>query len=192
MRLKFDFGLDSVRDEVSVNFGDVEDANVIGAKELQHKWRALMKETWEALAINTSVRELILDELPPKWTSAYYTDPFRQLLGQLESATFNFFGFEDYDGCRTGTALGCNNFLRNLDALFFRYMTGLKHLNIRAFDLLGLDNDLPDIPLALKPEDLPLLQSLKLENYVISLELVSFIRGHTQILAFSTLMNALA
>lgn len=182
IRLKFDFGLDNVRDVVSVNFEEVEDHNITRAKELQHTWRALMKETWEAVSTNAFVRELILDELPPKWTSAYLTDAFRQFLGQLESATFNLFGFAECEDFLTGSTAGCNYFLRDLDELFFRYMTRLKHLHIRAFDPLGLGNSVYRIPLALKPKDLPLLQSLKLENCIICPELVSFIRGHTQIL----------
>lgn len=60
-------------------------------------------------------------------------------------------------------------------------MSGLKHLHIQAEDPLGLGGQ-NYIPLALKPEDLPVLQSLKLENCFVSPELVSFIQGHTQVL----------
>lgn len=61
-------------------------------------------------------------------------------------------------------------------------MTGLKHLHIQASDPLGLDDYPPYLPLALKPEDLPLLQSHKLENCFICSELVLFIQSHAQIL----------
>ncbi|UKZ60940.1 uncharacterized protein TrAtP1_002212 [Trichoderma atroviride] len=180
--LKYNFGLDNDYDDVYFHFWDEEDVIATRTEELQHEWRALMNETWEAVAANIFVRELVLDQLPPKWMSTYYTDAFRQFLGQLESATLNLFGFEDYIGYRTNSAPGTNSFLRNLDASFFRFMTGLKRLHIRASDPLGLEDYPPYIPLALKPEDLPLLQSLTLENCFICSELVLFIQSHAQIL----------
>ncbi|RFU80802.1 hypothetical protein TARUN_1404 [Trichoderma arundinaceum] len=183
VRLKFDFDLDNEEDQVHRFFQDVEDAEEVRMEELRDKWRALLNETWEALVANSLVRELILDDLPPKWTSTYHNDAFRRFLGQLESATLNIFGMKDYSEACTNTMRGCREFLIDLDASFFRHMRGLKHLHIRASDPLGLGNDsLPYTPLALKPEDLPLLQSLKLENCFISSELVSFIQSHAQAL----------
>lgn len=183
--LKFDFNLDDHDDcDILSLWGDVvEDASTVRREETREKWRALMNEAWEALAANTFVRELILDELPPKRTSAFYTDNFHRFLAQLESATIRIFGMEDFIEWRTNRARDPHDFLSNLDAVFFRHMKGLKHLHIQASDPLGLaDLDNPYIPLALKPEDLPLLQSLKLENCFVCAELVAFIQGHAKIL----------
>ncbi|KAL7914502.1 hypothetical protein GGI35DRAFT_434520 [Trichoderma velutinum] len=183
VKVKFDFDLDNEANEVYRDFESPEDANITQEYEQREKWRALMNETWEAIVVNSFVTELILDNFPPKWTSTFYSDAFRRFLNQLESATFNIFGMEDYTGVRTNTMGEYREFLRNLDALFFRHMRGLKHLHIQASDPLGYaTGHLTFIPLALKPEDLPLLQTLKLENCFICLELISFIQGHAQVL----------
>ncbi|KAL7946165.1 hypothetical protein V8C42DRAFT_322649 [Trichoderma barbatum] len=186
VRLEFDFDLENEDFEVWWDFDFPNSEDYIRAEELHCKWRALMNETWEALAANTFVRELILDELPPKWTSAFLSDAFRQFLGQLESATFNIFGMEDYVPWRTNKVLGCCDFLCHLDDTFFRHMTGLKHLHIQASDPLGSmgawGERSPDVSFPFKSESLPLLKSLKLENCFICAELVSFIQSHAQVL----------
>lgn len=186
VKVKFDFDLDNEDNEVYQDFDFHEYANYTRERELREKWRALMNETWEALVANTLITELILDCFPPKWTSTYRTDAFRQFLNQLESATFNIFGFEDYSGIRTNTMIDYCEFLRNLDALFFRHMRGLKHLHIQASDPLGDTEHGGNtfIPLALKPDDLPLLQSLTLENCFVCPELISFIQSHAQVIKF--------
>ncbi|UKZ80839.1 hypothetical protein TrVFT333_008604 [Trichoderma virens FT-333] len=72
----------------------------------------------------------------------------------------------------------------------------LSRLEFATFNILGTDNGagwktntdplglegFRHIPLALKPEDLPLLESLKLMRCFVGPELVSFIRGHKQVL----------
>ncbi|KAL6834452.1 hypothetical protein V8C40DRAFT_88889 [Trichoderma camerunense] len=186
VKVKFDFDLDNEDNEVYQDFDFHEDANYTRERELWEKWRALMNETWEALVANTLITELILDGFPPKWTSTYRTDAFRQFLNQLESATFNIFGFEDYSGIRTNTMMDYCEFLRNLDALFFRHMRGLKYLHIQASDPLGSAEYGGNtfISLALKPGDLPLLQSLTLENCFVCPELISFIQSHAQVIKF--------
>lgn len=179
VRLKFDFNLDDDEPDVYVYFDFEENADQVRFYERSYKWRALMNETWEALVTNTSMRELILNELPPKQTSAYSTDVFRQFLSQLESATFHIFGGEDYAGLRLTITSGGQDFFERLDDSFFHHMRRLKHLHIQASDIIGNDYY---IPFPLKSESLPLLQSLKLENFFISSELVSFIQGHAQVL----------
>lgn len=182
IKLKFEFDHPNDFNLVFNYLGEDEDAEMTSWEEEDYRFRALMNETWEAVAANISVRELVLDRLLPAWTSTYYTATFRQFLGQLESATFNLFGSEDHEGFRTNTAPGASSFLRNLDASFFRYMTGLKHLSFRASDPLSHEDYPPYIPLALKPEHLPLLQSLKLENCFICSKLVLFIQSHAKTL----------
>ncbi|KAM6482212.1 hypothetical protein HDV62DRAFT_397630 [Trichoderma sp. SZMC 28011] len=184
VKVKFDFDLDNEDNEVYQDFDFHEDANYTREQELRVKWRALMNETWEALVANTLITELILDWFPPKWTSTYRTDAFRQFLNRLESATINIFGFEDYSGVRTNTMVEYCQFLTKLDTLFFRHMRGLKYLHIQASDPLGYTAEATSIPLALKPGDLPLLQSLTLENCFVCPELISFIQSHAQVLKF--------
>ncbi|KAL7788524.1 hypothetical protein V8C43DRAFT_287843 [Trichoderma afarasin] len=187
VKVKFDFDLDNEANMVSDDFDYDEDANYTRERELREKWRALMNETWEALVANTLITELILDDFPPKWTSTYRTDAFRQFLNQLESATINIFGFEDYAGIRTNAMIDYCDFLRNLDALFFRHMRGLKYLHIQASDPLGYadgNGGNTFIALALKPGDLPLLQSLTLDNCFVCPELISFIQSHAQVIKF--------
>ncbi|RFU76439.1 hypothetical protein TARUN_5795 [Trichoderma arundinaceum] len=162
-------------------FEGVENEEYVREREETWQWRALMNETWRALAANIHVRELILDGLIPKWTSSFRTEEFRQFLSRLDFATFNIFGMDNGAGWKTNTVWGYIEFLRELDTSFFHHMTGLKHLTIHASDPLGLEGH-RHIPLALKPEDLPLLESLKLENCFVGPELVSFMHGHTQVL----------
>ncbi|KAK4062648.1 uncharacterized protein Triagg1_9766 [Trichoderma aggressivum f. europaeum] len=185
VKVKFDFDLDNEANEVYLEFEFSEVEGYTRVRELREKWRALMNETWEALIANTFVTELILDWFPPMWTSTFHTDAFPQFLNHLESATVNIFGFEDYSGVRTNTVGEYRKFLSNMDALFFHHMRDLKYLHIQASDPLGYANGhLTSIPLALKPDDLPLLQSLTLENCFVCQELISFIQGHAQVLKF--------
>lgn len=162
-------------------FDAIEDADYVREKEQSWQWRALMKETWQALAPNNYVRELIIDKFIPKWTSTFYTDEFRLFLSRLESATFNIFGMDNGAGWKLNTTWGYIDFLSTLDTSFFHHMRRLKHLHIQASDPLGLEG-FHYIPLALQPIDLPVLESLKLENCFISPELVSFIQGHAKVL----------
>ncbi|KAK7966210.1 C6 transcription factor [Apiospora aurea] len=165
-------------------FEAIEDEDYVRAKEHQWKWRALMNETWRALSLNARVKALTVKGFLPKWTSAFRTEAFRQFLAHLDSAVLGIWGLDNCAGWKTNTVEGYVNFLsQSLDHVFFRHMPNLKHLEIHASDQdpLGLQG-VHHIPLALKPEDLPALQSLKLANCYVGPELVSFIRGHAQVL----------
>ncbi|KAM0261003.1 hypothetical protein ACHAQJ_002438 [Trichoderma viride] len=192
VNLKFDFDFDEGDDwdeghpDASGGnsiylFEGVEREDYIREREETWQWRALMNETWRALAANIRVRDLILDGLIPKWTSTFRTEEFRQFLSRLESATLSIFGMDNGAGWKTNTVWGYIEFLRDLDSSFFYHMTGLKQLTIHASDPLGLEG-YRHIPLALKPEDLPLLESLTLKDCFVGPELVSFIRSHVQVL----------
>lgn len=186
LKFGFDFDHDNEWDDHSGSwsiylFEDEESEGYVREREQTWQWRALMNETWQALAGNFHVRELIMDEFIPKWTSTFRTDRFHQFLSRLESATFNIFGMDNGAGWKTNTVYGYIGFLRALDAPFFHHMTALKHLAIHARDPLGLEG-FHHIPLALKPDDLPMLESLRLHNCFVGPELVSFIRGHAQVL----------
>lgn len=158
-----------------------ETEEYIQEREGAWHWRALMNETWRALAANMHVRELIIDECVAKWTSTFRSQEFRQFLSRLESASFNFLDLDKIGGSMANTMVGYKEFLSDLDNSFFHHMTQLKHLTIVASDPIGLEG--PNYtPLALKPGDLPLLESLKIRRCFVGPELVSFIQGHTRIL----------
>lgn len=190
--LKFDFDFDDGEewdtgrpDEVEAMsiyvFRCGETEEYVREREETWQWRALMNETWRALAANIHARELVLDNFIPKWTSTFRTEEFRQFLSRLETASFDILGMDNGACWQTSTEWGYTEFLSNLDASFFHHMTGLKHLSINATDHLGLEG-MCHSQLALKPDHLPLLESLKLRRCFIGPELVSFIRGHTQLL----------
>ncbi|OBT61434.1 hypothetical protein VE03_08972 [Pseudogymnoascus sp. 23342-1-I1] len=189
VRLRFDFDFDDGEEwDSGVSMGtsiwvfeEPEDDDYVREQEGIWKWRALMKETWEALSANDYVRELILEDFIPKSTSTFGTDEFRQFLSRLESATLNILGLDNGACWKTNTQDGYIEFLENLDTSFFHHMSGLKHLHIQAGDPLGLSG-VRYISLALKPNDLPVLHSLKLENCFVCPELVSFVQSHTQVL----------
>ncbi|KAL7952861.1 hypothetical protein V8C34DRAFT_318675 [Trichoderma compactum] len=172
--LKFDFDFDDGEEWDS----DHPDA-VMGMEETW-QWRAIMNETWRALAANIHVRELILDELIPKRISAFITEEFYQFLSRIEAATFKIFSMDNGAGWKTNTVWGVVNFLERMDTTFFHYMTGLKYLAIHAEDPLGPQST-RHIPLSLMPDDLPLLESLKPTRCFVGPELVSFIGRHLNV-----------
>ncbi|KAL6792594.1 hypothetical protein GGI42DRAFT_335001 [Trichoderma sp. SZMC 28013] len=162
-------------------FEGVETEQQVREREETWQWRALMNETWRALAANIHVRELIVDELIPKRTSAFITEEFHQFLSRIEAATFKIFGMDNGAGWKTNTVWGVVDFLEGMDTTFFHHMTGLKYLAIHAEDPLG-HQPTRQIPLSLMPDDLPLLESLKLTRCFVGPELVSFIGGHLNVL----------
>lgn len=190
--LKFDFDFDDGEEWDSEHpdavmgmsiyiFEGVETEEQIREREETWQWRALMNETWRALAANIHVRELIVDELIPKRTSAFQTEEFRQFLSRLETASFKIFGTDNGAGWKTNTVWGYVDFLEKMDTTFFHHMTGLKHLAIHAADPLG-HQPVRTIQLSLMPDDLPLLESLKLTRCFVGPELASFIGGHLNVL----------
>lgn len=182
VKLGFRFGFDDEDLDPFDIYDFPEDANSVRLSERYSKWRTLMNETWEALVGNALVRELILDELPAKWTSTHYTDAFRRFLNQLESATIHIFGIPFTDW-RINTTREYREFIKCLGAGFFHHTDRLKHLHLWATDPLGLACEgWPYIELPLRPEDLPALQSLTLENCFVTPELISFIKLHAQVL----------
>ncbi|EHK47250.1 uncharacterized protein TrAtP1_010093 [Trichoderma atroviride] len=181
----YDYGSDEAWDTLEGGsiyvFRDAETEEYIREREEAWQWRALMNETWRALAANMHVRELIIDNFVTKWTSAFRTQEFRQFLSRLESASFDFLGLDNGAGWRTNTMGGYLEFISELDSSFFHHMTGLKHLTIIASDPIGLEGH-NHTPLALNPGDLPLLESLKIRRCFVGPELVSFIEEHAQVL----------
>ncbi|KAL7892455.1 hypothetical protein HDV63DRAFT_267510 [Trichoderma sp. SZMC 28014] len=182
VKLGFKFGFDD-EDLYPFDICDSpEDANSVRLSEKYEEWRRLMNETWEVLVGNSLVRELILDELPTKWTSTYNTDAFHRFLNQLESATIHIFGIPHTE-CRVNITNEYEAFIKWLGAGFFHHMDGLKHLHLWATDPLGrVEESMPHIELPLRPEDLPVLQSLTLENCFVSPELIPFLKLHAQVL----------
>ncbi|KFZ18885.1 hypothetical protein V502_03912 [Pseudogymnoascus sp. VKM F-4520 (FW-2644)] len=183
-----DEGWDEDDEGLSVRGSDVfweidNDNDLILTKEQRWEWRSVMKETWEALATNSSVKELICEDFIPKWISTFRTDAFRQFLGRLESATFNIVSLNGDDNAVLSYLHGYSSFLANLDDSFFHHMTALKNLHIQAADPLGcVQDEWHYTPLALKSRDLPALTSLKLEHCFVCSELVLFVQSHAQIL----------
>lgn len=56
----------------------------------------MMHETWTAIGASRTVKELIIINFIPKWTSAIYTAEFRQFLSQLESASISVWGADHH------------------------------------------------------------------------------------------------
>ena len=162
-------------------FEGVEDEDHVRRVETKWQWRALMNEMWLALSQNQRVRELVIDGFIPKWVSAFRTAEFHDFLARLETATISIWGSDNGAGWKTCTVFGYCHFLEHLDDSLFRHMAALKHLNLVAEDPLGLEG-FRHIPLALKPDQLPALETLELKNCYVGPELVDFIRGHGSVL----------
>lgn len=184
----FDFdghdGWDDAHSRSIYVFEDEEDGADIEAREQKHYWRALMRETWEALSANPHVADLGVQQLVPKSTSAFLTEAFADFLGRLESAALTIWGTDNGVGWKSNTVSGYVEWLGDdLGGAFFRHMTHLKHLAIHASRCgpLGCEG-VRHIPLALEPGDLPALESLTLANCYVGLELVAFVREHAAVL----------
>ncbi len=61
-----------------------ESREYVKSQEGQRAWRALMNDTWAALAMNHSVKDLRIRKFLPKWTTAFETAEFCEFLGRLE------------------------------------------------------------------------------------------------------------
>ncbi|KAK7971394.1 hypothetical protein PG989_016410 [Apiospora arundinis] len=184
----FEFDVDAWDDDGEgfsiYTFEEPEDEGRTRDKEEYWEWRALMKETWQALSSNPHVKDLTIKEFVPRWTSAFRTDDFRSFLGRLESANLSILGMDNGAGWKTNTVECYVIFLaEDLDQVFFHHMHNLRYLAIHASEEgpLGCEG-LRHIPLALKPDDLPALHSLILSNCFVGPELVDFIRSHAQTL----------
>ena len=110
---------DSGRDSSIYVFDCIETEEYALRSEKNFIWRALMNETWQAVSINEYARELIIDDLIPKWSSTFRTDGFRQFLSRIESATFNILGMDNGAGWHVNTTWGYVDFLSRLDEPFF-------------------------------------------------------------------------
>ncbi|KAK8015358.1 hypothetical protein PG990_008654 [Apiospora arundinis] len=184
----FEFDVDAWDDDGEgfsiYTFEEPEDEGRTRDKEEYWEWRALMNETWQALSSNPHVKDLTIKEFVPRWTSAFRADDFRSFLGRLESAHLSILGMDNGAGWKTNTVEGYVIFLaEDLDQAFFHHMHNLRRLAIHASDEgpLGCEG-FRHIPLALKPDDLPVLHSLTLSNCFVGPELVDFIRSHAQTL----------
>ncbi|GAB0138275.1 hypothetical protein EsDP_00006512 [Epichloe bromicola] len=164
-------------------FENPETKDEVATQEQNWHWRALMNETWQALAANTRVRRLYISGFVPKATSAFFTDEFRQFLSRLTWVAIDIWGAQYHwnTNMQPNTKSGYVEFLSALDDTLFRHMTGLTYLELRASPSapLGLAGT-RHIPLALKPEHLPELYTLRLQNCFVGPELVEFIQGHAE------------
>ncbi|KAK6818977.1 Vacuolar protein sorting-associated protein [Apiospora arundinis] len=95
----FEFDVDAWDDDGEgfsiYTFEEPEDEGRTRDKEEYWEWRALMKETWQALSSNPHVKDLTIKEFVPRWTSAFRTDDFRSFLGRLESANLSILGMDN-------------------------------------------------------------------------------------------------
>lgn len=160
-----------------------ETKDEVAVQENNWHWRALMNETWQALAANTRVSQLYISGFVPKATSAFFTDEFGQFLSRLTWVTIDIWGAQYHwnTSMRPNSKLGYVMFLSTLHDTFFRHMTSLRYLDLRASHSapLGLAG-VRHIPLALEPEHLPKLVTLRLENCFVGPELVRFMQGHAE------------
>ncbi|KAK8043991.1 hypothetical protein PG993_004015 [Apiospora rasikravindrae] len=195
-QIHFDFDLDNFEqwDEGGVGldaFADSETESEVAAKEQKWKWRALMNETWAALSENGHVRDLTVNDMIPKPTSAFRRPAFQSFLARLESATLRVWAGDHCGGWSAHLFNGYVEWLSSrhermlgLHESFFCHMRGLRHLEIHAGPkgFLG-GTGTHNIPLtALEPDILPSLRSLTLTNCLVGRELVDFIRGHAGVL----------
>ncbi|KAK7931163.1 hypothetical protein PG985_001875 [Apiospora marii] len=151
-------------------------------------WQIKEDETWQALSMNQHIKTLTVNCLNPATRFDFNNDDSRNFLARLESANFCIQRVHNDEMCDNTITFSdyLNFFEAKMDSLLLSHMHNLKRLGIWAPETGwedGYDSQVR-IGVGLLPGTLPVLESLKLVNGVISKELVSFIHDHTHSLTF--------
>ncbi|KAH7038013.1 uncharacterized protein B0I36DRAFT_74036 [Microdochium trichocladiopsis] len=163
---------------------------VVRAKEERYPWRSLMRDVWSALAENTAVKKLVVEDAVPKPTSTFYSPAWVSFLGGLQELEVSMMTGDNGAGWEANTLDGYLYFeCVQLRDLFFRHCTNLARLRLVAGprSSFGGGGEIDasgdpqfgwcEGPLPLDEADLPNLERLELKNMFISKKLAEFIVG---------------
>ncbi|KAM3554711.1 hypothetical protein ARSEF4850_006338 [Beauveria asiatica] len=161
--------------------------------EQRYRWRAVLNETYRAIAKNLIVRKLELVNMMTISVSAFYTRRFGRLLGRLTSATINIRSPGEFLIGNVLNLPGYCEFISRMPEVFFSRMHELTYLKLEGpwdYTLGGKDPNAVEMPL--RPGDLPLLQSLELTDILVCPELAEFIVDHAKTLSSLTLVECVS
>ena len=130
----------------------------------------------------------------PKAVSTYFTPEWREMLGRLEEISFSLLGLDDNGGgWWINAGYGFLDFVSRLDEFFFNDLHSVRKFYFEAPEecSAGLRRD-RQVPLAIFPGQMPLLESLHLSVIFIGPELLTFLRGHLKALKCLELNNCMS
>ncbi|KAM3527441.1 hypothetical protein NHJ13051_002979 [Beauveria bassiana] len=161
--------------------------------EKRYRWRAVLNETYQAIAKNTIVRRINFSDVIALTVTAFNTRRFSELLGRLTSASISII---DPTFCWANNATdipGYRRFITRMPEIFFRHMHQLTHLMLGVVQCYPLGDREPNgINFPLRPGSLPLLQSLQINHSFVCPELVEFIADHAKTLTCLILVDCVS
>ena len=165
---------------------EAETAEQVRVAEERNGWRTLMAQSFNALADNNKIgfQHLELRQLAPYEVSTFNSEKFHKLLNAVKRFSLSLRGWENGAGWNLNTMPAFGNFARKLDTWFFNHLHSVEHLVFEASDTapIGLDPGRYHAHLALKPDQMPLLRSIKVVDLFVCPELVVFLTAHLQAL----------
>ena len=158
-------------------------------------WRALMAETWKALANNqdTKLKTLGIKKLGPINISTFSNPEFHRFLGQFERFHLSIYGEDDGAGRRINQGEPYETLMAKLDIYFFDHLTSVTDFVLKAPEEgpLGL-NGQSYVVLALKRDQMPALKTIYLEYLIVGEVLVDFLVCHEKMLESLRMKNCSA
>jgi len=166
-------------------FDEEETEDEIQSAEENEGWRALMAKTFDALSQNDkpSIKTLKIEKLYPLELSPFRSEAFHDFLSPLDRFDLSLFGGENGAGWCINCSNGYLEFVSKLDTYFFDHLQNITEFHLRADETgpLGLRGN-RHADLTLRPDQMPLLKSVFLQNIFVSPELVDFLVGHSETL----------
>ncbi|KAL9022244.1 MAG: hypothetical protein Q9185_000644 [Variospora sp. 1 TL-2023] len=184
------FDLEKIHEDHFEDFSQEDEEETEGQTreaEAKQAWRALQKQTFEAITSMDSnkCRELVVKICPLKPTSVFGSTQ----MNQLESFSFEIYAQDGVGWC-TDTLFCFHHYVEKLDHYFLDALTNVTRLTIsghkdRPFGLTEMYAAL--VPL--KPEHVPKLRELEMKWYFIQETFVDFLEAHSATLERLTFSN---
>ncbi|KAL8896546.1 MAG: hypothetical protein Q9207_007658, partial [Kuettlingeria erythrocarpa] len=182
---RLDFG-----DFVDPDDRDQESEEQIVEAEGRQAWRALQRQTFDAISKDNSsrIRHLVVKTCPLKAPSLYGSEQMNEWLANLESFSFEVYAREEGADWCTNTFLGFQYYIENLDRHFLDSLSNVTRLTIsgHAQGPIGL-TEMHQALVPLRPDHVPKLRELQMGWYFIQDSFVDFLGAHSSTLERLTL-----
>ena len=161
--------------------GDVSDLDISRGVT----WSRLVRESFTAIAKNTTVERLVIDQLPPHSHKSvgYFCGSFFGFLETLEAFDLTLWGFDNGAGWEANRHWSYQKLCDNLDNHFFRNLNKVTSLRFGTYDGGVLGGNGWTCPHGLKSADqMPLLKHLRLKRIILCEDLRTFLVTHIRTL----------
>ncbi|KAJ4304528.1 hypothetical protein N0V90_000054 [Kalmusia sp. IMI 367209] len=180
---------------------NVESREDILKNEAELGWRAMMRDTYVAIARNHPwrLRSLEIKNMITKECSSWDTDVWREVLRNLESFSVRFHPGDNRVGLSIGTFDGYHSFIPTYFSNLLPNLTSVSHLSIagsmhgplgdglaeiNVADIFGSEAEAESLP------QLPSLRSLELDYIFIGSHFAPFLKAHASTLQSVSLTNS--